>query len=365
MGLDDIDPNSVPGFCVMAKYGSINREVLKITTNERGEKVFDAERVAILRYLTLERFNFMLNEQRIESDPIKVFVKQEPHKLKKLEEQRYRLIHGVSLVDSMIDRVLMGAMLRNATHPTNILTTPCVVGWNPSRGGWRALISNFTGGGFSIDRTAWDFTVQEWLVQMWQEFIFDMHPNAPDWWRKMVTNRFTALFYTARFRFPDGVEICQEKPGIMKSGCLLTLLLNSVGQTIMHGIVMTRLQRDPSENTPWCAGDDTLMHPCGYEEQYYDELSRLCLIKEAEVTAGYLEFIGFFFNCSGFYPAYWAKHLFQLRHLDPRVEREALISYQYLWYNHPPMLKFVQEFAFRVSPSLVLPHSVLREKADR
>lgn len=365
MGLDDIDPNSVPGYCTMAKYGSINREVLKITTDDHGNKIYDAERVAILKYLVKERFFFMLDEDRIESDPIKVFVKQEPHKLKKLEEQRYRLIHGVSLVDSMIDRILLGAMMRNATMPNNLLRTPCVVGWNPARGGWRSLVSNFSSGGFSIDRTAWDFTVQEWLVQMWQDFLIDLHPNAPEWWVKMLRNRFTALFYLARFKFPDGVEICQEKPGIMKSGCLMTLILNSVGQSIMHALVMLRLGRDPYDNTPWCAGDDTLQHPCGYEEEYHKELSKLCLIKEAEVTEGYTEFIGFYFTTNGFCPAYWQKHLYQLRHLDPRVEREALVSYQYLWYNHAPMLKCIQDFAFRVSPSLVLPHSVLRDKANQ
>lgn len=349
----------------MNKYGSINREVLRITVDDFGMKVYDEERVAMLYYLVKERFDYMLNTNRIESDPIKVFIKQEPHKLSKLEEQRYRLIHGVSLVDCMIDRVLFGAMMRTASSPLNVLRTPCVVGWNPTRGGWRALVSKFTEGGFSIDRSAWDFTVQEWLVEMWQDFIIDMHPNAPSWWVTMVKHRFTALFYMARFKFSDGVEVQQELPGIMKSGCLLTLLLNSVAQSIVHSVVMKRLGRDPLENTPWCAGDDTIMHPCSYADSYHAELSRLCIVKEAEITQGYTEFIGFLFNSSGFIPAYWKKHLYQLRHLDQGIESEAIVSYQYLWYNWPPVLKYIQDFAFRISPSLVLPHSILIDKANR
>lgn len=348
----------------MSKFGSINREVLGIDTDEQGNRVYDESRVAVLRYLTLERFNYMLENDFVDCDPIKIFIKQEPHKLRKLEEQRYRLIHGVSLVDCMLDRVLFGEMCRNASHPNHILKTPCVVGWNPMRGGWRALALEFPDGGLSIDRTAWDFTVQEWLVELWQDFLLDMHPNAPAWWQKMLRLRFTALFYSARFRFSDGVEIRQMIPGIMKSGCLLTLLLNSVGQTMVHAIVMHRLNLDPFENMPWCAGDDTLQHPCDYSDRYHEELDALCLIKEAEETKDYAEFVGFLFDKTGFYPSYWKKHLYQLRHLDPGVEMEALVSYQYLWYNWPPMLRLIQDFAFRVSPSLVIPHSLLRARAN-
>ena len=39
-------------------------------------------------------------------DPIRVFVKNEPHSSKKLEEGRVRLIMSVSIVDQLVERVL-------------------------------------------------------------------------------------------------------------------------------------------------------------------------------------------------------------------------------------------------------------------
>lgn len=348
----------------MSNYGSTNRDVLKASTDSHGDLIYDQHRLELLKYLVLDRFNKAISSDLLEADPIKVFVKVEPHKHTKIQEGRFRLIHAVSLIDSMVDRILFGPLMRNVTDPRNILKTPCIVGWAPNHGGWRVLVDTFRNGGFSIDRTAWDWTVQEWLVRLWEKFLIELHPNAPSWWITAVERRFTSLFYTAKFRFSDGVTIRQPTPGIMKSGCYLTLVLNSVAQVILHCIAMIELGKDPYDFVPWCCGDDTISNHMPFEEDYYQILSKYCLVKEAQHTIGFCEFIGFLFDKTGYYPAYWKKHLFQLRHLDQAVQREALISYQYNWYNHPPMLKFIQDMAFKIDPQLVIPLIILRDHAN-
>lgn len=360
--VDDIDPTSVPGCCVLQRYGSINRDVLKITTDDHGDRTYDAGRLQMLKSLCLQRYQRLLHDG-LEADPLKVFVKQEPHKESKLAEGRYRLISGVSLVDTVIDRILFGPMMRRILSPANVLRTPCAVGWAPNRGGWRYLATYYRDG-FSIDRKAWDWTVCEWLVVIWEQFLKNLHPDHPAWWAGLVTKRFTSLFYTAVFSFPDGQLVQQASPGIMKSGCLLTLLLNSVGQSVLHILAQLRLGKDPLDNMPMAMGDDTLQRPFDYMEPYAEKLAEMALVKEAEYTHGYCEFAGFIINVNGYYPAYWKKHLYMLRHVDPTVIREVLTQYQMLWYLEPNMLSYIRGITWKINPEWVLSDIVLCENAN-
>nr|QZZ63345.1 hypothetical protein [Leuven Sobemo-like virus 1] len=362
--MDEIDPTSTPGNCPLAKFGSNNREALGMSVDWAGNRTYDEERVRILRYLVEDRIAQILEGEPDQSDPLRVFVKQEPHKLSKLKEGRYRLIQGVSLVDTMIDRIVFGEMARKATHPNNIMKTPCTIGWSQNGGGWKYIYDKFPRGAVSIDRKAWDWTVREWMVAFWEEFLMSLHPDAPDWWRKLCNYRITQLFREARFRFADGVEVKQPFPGIMKSGCLLTLILNSVSQTYLHVLAMIELGLDPMISLPICCGDDTAQDRFPQIEEYVKILAKYCLIKEAETHEDYVEFVGFLFDKTGYYPAYWKKHLFVLAHCDVSVLRETLTSYQYLYYNEPNMLKLIRSMAFRIDPSCILSDKELQAIAN-
>lgn len=316
-----------------------------------------------MRYLVEEKW-LAIQEGSYVADKLKVFVKQEPHKLEKLKEGRLRLIQAVSLVDTMVDRIIFGKFVRGAISGTNVLRTPCVVGWTPLLGGWRYMASKFPFGAVSIDRRAWDWSVRGWLVDYWESFLLSMHPQAPQWWVKAAKVRVDSLFRRARFGFSDGVVVEQGEPGIMKSGCLLTILLNSVSQTYLHCVASIRCGLDPWESQPLCCGDDTVQDWFPEVEAYTSALGDLCHVREAERTHGFVEFVGFLFNQTGFTPAYWKKHLFALRHLDPTVMVEALRSYQILYYNQPSMLALIQRMMLCVAPSEVMSGAELRRIAD-
>lgn len=100
VALNDLDMDSVPGNCSLNRLGTTNREVFKYD----GEN-YDPERVSLVRLAVWDRFNNLVSGN-LQCDPIKVFVKQEPHKRKKLDEGRLRLISSVSLIDTIIDRIL-------------------------------------------------------------------------------------------------------------------------------------------------------------------------------------------------------------------------------------------------------------------
>lgn len=352
--LQDIDLNSTPGYCELARFGSDNRTALKVTVDPvTGRRIFDPERLEILKFLVEQRWEFG------KADPLKVFIKQEPHKEAKLVEGRYRLISAVSLVDTMVDRILFGAMSRKALE--TVTKTPCFVGWSPISGGWRLMNSLFPEGTLSIDKSAWDWTVQSWLVAAWKRVLTELHPLCPDWWWERMQHRFNELFNKAVFKFSDGVEVEQGNPGIMKSGCYLTLLLNSLGQTILHHLVAQTMSSDVP--TPLSFGDDIVMRPFDGMEEYLQKLGTYCLVKEPEV-APFVQFIGFIINKRGFVPQYWQKHIYRLMHLDMNVAKETLHSYQVLYAYDPVMLKFIRNFACTISPEYVVGDRELREIID-
>lgn len=102
----DTVPTSTPGV-PLAGVAPNNRrlleEFLQLAAEavvERLEEMLEVEALASLSYDagTLVR--------RSLRDPVKVFVKNEPHKRMKLLLERYRLISCVSFVDQIIERVL-------------------------------------------------------------------------------------------------------------------------------------------------------------------------------------------------------------------------------------------------------------------
>lgn len=292
------------------------------------------------------------------ADPIKVFVKQEPHKKKKLDEERYRLISAVSVVDTMVDRMLFQDMAKQALN--TLYETPSMVGWTPLMGGYKILKRLFPGRVVCVDKASYDWTVPEWMVSLWLDFIIELSYDSPEFWRRLVKARFRMLFYDAVFKFADGLVVRQKYPGIMKSGCFLTILLNSVGQVILHAAVQQRLGRPLADNLPRCMGDDTVQNYFNYLEEYLTLMSNMGFrVKEARVQ-NWIEFAGFAIDWDFAVPAYWEKHLFSLAHMDYTVLEEALTSYQIIYACEPAMLSVVHALMDKVAPGKKLPVCVLR-----
>lgn len=315
--------------CVLAHYGTTIGQIF----GWDGMKV-DPERYRLVLNVVKTRYNQLLQGVRI-SDPINVFVKREPHKISKLEAEAYRLISGVSLVDSLVDRILFGWILRRML--STVGKNPSMVGWSPVRGGWKFLKQYFAGKTLAcLDKSSWDWTVQEWMIQAFMEFVLSLPVQPPDWWRHMVEMRFVELFYKARYRFKDGTEVVQNEWGIQKSGSLLTILMNTVLQFILHLVV------DPTDEQVKIKimGDDTVQEVPDDIQNYVSEVRKLGpRIKEVKVM-DWIEFAGFNQYEQTCIPAYWKKHLFILKYAENPIQ--TLQSYQILYSHDPVMFAFVE-----------------------
>ncbi|QGL51728.1 putative RNA-dependent RNA polymerase [Vespa velutina associated menton virus] len=241
----------------------------------------------------------------------------------------------------MIDRMLFQDLFKSFVE--NPLRTPVAIGWNPLNLGASFLRNRIRGSTFDTDKKHWDWTYPHWL-------LFDCYlvltnlTNAPWWWHRVARLRFKLLFEDAVFSFPDGSLVRQQGPGIMKSGCYLTLLLNSLGQWMLHTLCESSL----GVKVPLvCFGDDVTQISTEYDERFVSYYESLGFTVESAKHED-MEFCGFhIFPHNVFLPAYKDKHIFTLSHLtlNEEVAIQTLQSYQYLYWFDKPFLNLIRQVA--------------------
>lgn len=338
--MKELDLQSTPGCCSLSHLGTTNGAIL----GWDGVK-FNDERVEFLRGAVFHRFTELHSGNPV-ADPLNVFIKREPIKMKKEKSGAYRLISGVSLIDNMVDRILFGWLNRAAV--ATVLDTPSMIGWSPLRGGWRYIARKFVGKPVvCLDKSAWDWTVLEWMVKDFLEFLFAIAINPPQWWKDMARLRFELLYKTAVFKFGDGTTVHQNEWGIQKSGCLLTIIFNTVLQIMLHH----RVSDDSDEGDILALGDDTTQTTPPDVEEYVARVEALGpKIKEVK-EQHWVEFAGFAYYGMTCVPAYWKKHLFNLKYSTTPVE--TMQAYQVLYSHDPAMSEFLEQELLRFGPEVV------------
>lgn len=247
-------------------------------------------------------------------DPVRLFVKQEPHSRRKMRQRRYRLISSVSVVDQIIERLLFG--------PQNRLE---IALWSeiPSKPGMglslqhqaQKLYSDLRMKHSSQKAACADISGFDWSVQEWEfeaELYMRLKLMEPSLignpaLERAIRNRF-ACFSLSVFQLSDGTLIAQTIPGIMKSGSYLTSSMNSRIRCLMAELI----------GSPWCIamGDDSVE---GYVEgapEKYAELGHTCkeyslcpVTLEEDLES--VEFCSHHISQDGAYLLTWPKTLFR------------------------------------------------------
>lgn len=306
--LREIDPNSSPGLPWINEGTSKNSAFW--FEGKPGPRALD------LYAAVLERLNAL--ETRPAMDPIKVFVKEEPVKPSKVEKESYRLISGVSITDCMVDRYLFGDFCKHVQSCTKDLSGPAVPGWTHSYGAYK-LMKRSLREPQCADKSSWDWTMQPWVVDCLLELVNRFYCDED----VRLLNRFKSLFDCAVYDI-GGNLYRQRSGGVMKSGCLGTLVFNSLAQVFIHQIAVMR--SGVADAKIFANGDDTIQERM--PDCYYDEVSKLgCILKEVQL--GY-EFCGVEFGDEP-KPLYGRKNLYNLLYLADDSVAEALRSYQLMY----------------------------------
>lgn len=334
--IKDLHSKSTPGECSLKRLGSTNGQILGL--EEDG--TYDQRRIEIVKSTILYRFKSIF-EGKYQPDPIKLFIKCEPHKQAKIESNRFRLISSVSLEDALIDRILLYPIMKKAV--STFQKTLLLFGYSPLKGGhrWFSRHWDASTNKLMVDKTAFDWTVHPYMIEMLKDVLISLNVNASDWWINALNIRFKALFEQPEFIFSDGTRVIQPVPGIMKSGCYITILGNSIIQLYLK--LLAHLRSNTPLTPVMVIGDDTIEEdsPETYCQAFYS-LGVLPKFKRSFL----MEFAGFAYPppCS-FAPEYKNKHSFTLLYLDkdPEIAIPTLISYQYLYMYDKEMLEYIRK----------------------
>lgn len=235
----------------------------------------------------------------------RAFVKDEPHKIAKAKENRWRLIIASSLPVQMVWRMLYTGQNEalNKYHD-----------WCPSKhgfvfcyGGWMKFIAQAKTKGLNVSRdiSGWDVGAPGWVFEVvgaWRE----SWPGATDSWIRVHRMMYDDAYKNSRIIFSNGVVVRQLFGGFMKSGLFNTISDNSLAMGAIHSLACVR------SGLPFghyiVTGDDIAQSTVSVG--YLDALYKLgCRVKE---VLYHLEFMGVNFSSGKPEPMYTQKHLFNL-----------------------------------------------------
>nr|WPM94922.1 RNA-dependent RNA polymerase [Rice yellow mottle virus] len=203
-------------------------------------------------------------------DPVRLFVKNEPHPQKKLRERRFRLISSVSLVDQLVERMLFGP--QNNTEISTWWQWPSKPGMGlltheQIRLVWDDVFQKHQAHpAAEADISGFDWSVQDW--ELWSDLAIRINRgNFQGNLRKAAISRYYC-FMNSVFQLSDGTLIQQELPGLMKSGSYCTSSTNSRIRCLMAELI----------GSPWCIamGDDSVEGWIEGAQSKYAELGHTC-----------------------------------------------------------------------------------------
>lgn len=272
----------------------------------------------------------------------RVFVKDEPHKLTKVQQGKWRLIVASSLPVQMVWRMCFAH--QNDWLNAHPYTTPSAHGLVFCYGGWRRFKQHCKTKGlkFSRDLSAWDLNAPGWVFRVIREVRKSF--GGPDDWARTIDMLYEDAYAKSKLIFSNGLVIQQQFDGFMKSGLFNTISDNSLGMVAMHVVASFRARLPVG--TIWATGDDVLQEH--YSDEYQKALEELgCVVKEVEQS---LTFMGTNFDGQP-RPMYFSKHV--VNFWTQREHREeTLDSYARLYCYQD------REFRFWVATAAAMGYSL-------
>jgi hypothetical protein len=178
---------------------------------------------------------------RLMADPVRVFVKQEPHNELKIQQQRYRLISSITIVDQCIERLLFSN--QNEQEISSWKTIPSKPGIGFSEDDTLFEIAaelHSIPDACQTDVSGWDWSVQEWEMfasTKQRIMLADCKcQNQRDIMEHLMMVR-TCLNVCSIFAFSDGELVVLDYKGVQKSGSYLTSSDNSRDRVLAHYLI--------------------------------------------------------------------------------------------------------------------------------
>lgn len=227
--LSHVVPDSTPGVPFMS-LGHTNKDVMTKYPDFLRGSVFSSLRAAVFHGDAVFRMTpWELVENGIR-DPVRLFIKDEPHKASKFASGKFRLISGVSLRDQIKERLLCGG--QNSAEILKWRTCPSKPGIGLDDDGLREMSAWFakqlvTGDLCETDVSGWDWSVQEWELFADAECRRRLaHAERGSLFDFLLRVQAYSVSRTV-FVIPGGCMYAQLFPGVQLSGSYNTSSSNS------------------------------------------------------------------------------------------------------------------------------------------
>lgn len=265
-------------------------------------------------------------------DPVAVFVKNDPHPMRKIVEGRYRIISNCSLVDECVKRLLY-------TEQNNADKDECYEP-NGSSGGWDwttdeaaarcyKSVEPWLDEAATSDVSAWDWSIAAWMfdAELKIRKILNGASDVGSW--SKITANLTMCFGKSVYVLSDGDALILQNDGVQKSGDLNT----TSGNGRMRNMISVLVGRGQTKNTK-SAGDDNLStFVDGSVEEALKYGIRLTDYKKIENKEEGFEFCSNIFTPTRAIPLTCVKSLYKLLSSKPDPE---LLEVFYREFRHAP-----------------------------
>jgi hypothetical protein len=328
--LPTLTRKSKPGVPWM-KLGANNGEII----DDHSDYLVDAvvARIQLLSSTEPEVLRGLSAEELVRRgycDPVRLFIKGEPHTTKKMKEGRYRLIANRSVADQLVERYFSSmqnsaeimlwreipskpgvgftdAMMADTIESVGRLKSPC-----------------------ATDIQGWDWSVQGHELDWEAEARLKLMSGENDEMRRLVRNTIFCLSLSVLV-LSDGSMLAQQRSCIQKSGSYNTSSTNSrIRARLAWG-------RGAEANAN---GDDCVEEQLGESraavDKYYLELGHV--VKDfVPFGEGYFEFCSHRYQDGVGVPTSWPKTLYRL--IFARDEFEDRLAQFQMELRHLPDLE--------------------------
>jgi len=244
-------------------------------------------------------------------DPVRLFVKNEPHKESKALANRWRLISSVSLIDQLVERLLFGR--QNELEISMWKDIPSKPGIGLDDDGLTAVkaeLETFVKP-VAADVVGWDWSMQSWQMKLEAEariLLCEAAPKAA----LAIRNRYRALSCSVLLT-SDGQTYHQQDRGIMKSGAYVTSSTNS---RVRWWVALLA-----GATKAITMGDDCVEEYSPQAEKTYASLGHPLKMYHVVAPGEHVEFCSHVF-AERPYPVTWAKTFYRLLNQRPATHAQ-------------------------------------------
>lgn len=306
-----------------------HEELVVRVTVERLQLLLEAD-PELLRMLTAEQL-----VQQGYCDPVRLFVKQEPHTTQKVLEKRFRLICSVSLPDQIIERILARRQNNYEIDHWEEIPSKAGIGFTDDmvRSLWEQVKPLLEVGCLvETDMSGWDWSVQGWELDAEAEMRIRL--GADERMARLIRNRFRCLSLSV-FCLSNGRMFAQVVPGLMKSGSYCTSSSNSRIRVLAAQLIGADCVAMGDDSLETYVGDDL-------PERYRALGHRL---KQYKRCADGFEFCSQLYQDGTAHPISWPRTFFRLlnqRNTKTEERMALLVQFVQEMRHHPSLRDFTE-----------------------